>query len=143
MKKVVTFFLAVVAVAALAAWGTLAWTKKHAAENPVSAHAWLHRELQLTMDQREALAPIESAFAAKQRQLTNNLHEANARLADLMAEDKAYTPRVAAAVGKVNDCMAQLQQASIEHVFAMRAVLTPDQGDSLLALARQVLEQSP
>jgi hypothetical protein len=39
--------------------------------------------------------------------------------------------------------MGDLQKASIKHVFAMRAVLSPEQGDKLLVLARQALEQSP
>lgn len=143
MKKIGTFFIAVVIVAALAALTTLYWSKRHAAANPVTAHAWLHRELQLTAAQREMLGPIESAFAEKQRLLTARLHEANVHLAKMMKEDKAYSPRVGAAVELVNDCMGQLQQASIEHVFAMRAVLSPDQGDKLLSLAQKVLEQSP
>ena len=36
--------------------------------------------------------------------------------------------------------MGDLQKASIEHVFEMRTVLSPEQGDKLLALARKILE---
>ena len=39
--------------------------------------------------------------------------------------------------------MGELQKASIEHVFAMRSVLTPEQSDNLLELAQRTLEQVP
>jgi hypothetical protein len=64
-------------------------------------------------------------------------------LARAIKEDKAYTPRVAAAVEHVHHCMGDLQKTSIEHVFAMRAVLSPEQGEKLLSLAQRALEQSP
>ncbi len=109
----------------------------------VTSHAWLHRELNLTEAQHKALEPIEAKFGERQRQLAAALRESKHRLAQVIAEDKAYTPRVTAAVENVHHCMGELQKASIEHVFAMRAVLTPEQGDKLLKLAQESLEQSP
>jgi len=92
---------------------------------------------------RLGLEPLESIFGERQRQLAEALREANRQLARAIAEDKGYTPRVNAAVEHVHHCMGDLQKASIKHVFAMRAVLSPEQGDKLLVLARQALEQSP
>ena len=142
MRKTLIFLLSIALVAALATYGTLRWSHR-ATVDEVSSHEWLHHELNLTEAQLKTLEPIEEKFGAKQRQLADALHEANRQLARAMAEDKAYTPRVTAAVEHVHHRMGDLQKASIEHVFAMRAELTPEQADHLLSLAEQALEQSP
>ena len=142
MKKLVLFFVAVIAVAVAASWCTLHWTEpRNETVSDVAAHEWLHRELALTPAQHEALEPIEAKFTVRQRQLVDDLHAAQRALAHAIADDKAYTPRVAAEVERVHHCMGELQKASIEHVFDMRAVLTREQGDKLLALAQRALEQ--
>jgi Spy/CpxP family protein refolding chaperone len=143
MKKVVVFLAAIAAVAALACYFTLSWSQHRVTTDDVTSHEWLHRELNLTDAQLKALEPVEAKFGSRQQQLAQALREANRQLASAMAEDKANTARVTAAVEQVHRCMGDLQKASIEHVFAMRAVLTPEQGDKLLALAQKALEQSP
>ena len=142
MRKIILFLVAIAAVAALAAFGTMRWSHRVTADE-VTSHEWLHHELNLTEAQLKTLEPIEARFGDRQRQLAAALHEANRQLARAMAEDKAYTPRVTAAVEHVHHCMGDLQKASIEHVFAMRTELSPEQGDKLLILAQKALEQSP
>jgi Spy/CpxP family protein refolding chaperone len=142
MKAIAAFFLTVVAVAALSSFCTLRWAAARPAA-PLDAHAWLHRELELTPAQHEALQPIEDRFAGRQHELTEQLRAANRHLAQTMGEDKAFTPRVAAAVETIHHRMGDLQKASIEHVFDMRTVLTADQGDKLLDLAEQALLANP
>ena len=143
MKRIIVFFVAVVAVAALAAFATLRWSGGHPPSSSVASHEWLHRELQLTPEQHKALEPIEAKFGERERRLAGQLRAANANLAHVLAEEKAYTPRVAAQVEMVHHCMGELQKASIEHLYEMRAVLTPEQGDKLLTLAQRALENSP
>lgn len=143
MKKVALFLSAIAAVAAIACYLTMRVSQPLVTSDDIASHEWLHRELKLTEAQHKALAPIEQSFGDKQRRLADALREANRQLARAIAEDKAYTPRVTAAVEHVHHCMGDLQKVSIEHVFAMRAVLTPEQGDKLLVLAQQALEQSP
>ena len=143
MRSIALFFVAVIAVAALSAYCAVHWMAGHSSAVPVSAHEWLHTELQPTEAQHKALEPIETQFAEKQRQLVAQLHSANLELARIIGEEKGYTPRVAAAVEHVHHCMGDLQKASIEHVYAMRSVLTPEQGDKLLKLAQRALEQAP
>ena len=142
MRKTVPFLLVIAAVAVFAAYATMHRTHRVTADE-VTSHEWLHHELNLTEAQLKTLEPIEAKFGDRQRQLAEALHEANRQLARAMAEDKAYTPRVAAAVEHVHHRMGDLQKASIEHVFAMRAELSPEQGDKLLVLAQKALEQSP
>ena len=143
MKKVALFLAAIAAVAAIACYVTMRMSQRQVTSDDIASHEWLHRELKLTEAQHKALEPIEQGFGEKQRKLAEALREANRQLAQAMAEDKAYTPRVTAAVEHVHHRMGELQKVSIEHVFAMRSVLTPEQGDKLLSLAQQALEQSP
>ena len=144
MKRVALFFFAVISVAAIATFVTLHWSESRISRvDEVAAHQWLHRELQLTDAQHKALEPIEAKFMEKQHTLAGQLQVENVNLARLMTEDKAYTPRVATQVERVHHCMGELQKASIEHLFEMRTVLTPEQGDKLLVLAQHALEQSP
>lgn len=143
MKKMALFLLAIAAVAAIACYVTLRVVQPRTTADDIASHEWLHRELKLTEAQHQALAPIEQSFGEKQRRLADALRDANRQLARALAEDKAYTPRVTAAVEHVHHCMGDLQKVSIEHVFAMRAVLTPEQGDKLLNLAQEALEHSP
>lgn len=143
MRKVFLFLAVIAAVAALATYGTMRWSDHRVTADEVTSHEWLHHELDLTAGQLKALEPIEAQFGERQRKLADALHEANRQLAKAIAEDKTYTPRVTDAVECVHHCMGELQKASIEHVFAMRAVLTPEQGNKLLVLAQQALEQSP
>lgn len=139
MKRVLLFFVAVLVVAGLAGFGTLQLSD-HGPREHVAAHNWLHRELKLTAEQERALEPIEAKFGAKERELAAALLEANRNLARTMGDEKGFTPRVAAAVEVVHQRMGDLQKASIEHVFDMRTVLSPEQGDKLLALAQKILE---
>lgn len=143
MKKGILFLAAIAAVAALACYFTLTWSQHRVTADEVTSHEWLHHELNLTDAQLKALEPVEAKFGDRQKRLAEALREANRQLAQAIAEDKAYTPRVTAAVEHMHHCMGDLQKASIEHVFAMRAMLTPEQGDKLLGLAQKALEQSP
>lgn len=143
MKNLALLFVTVIVAAALSAFCATHWMTSRSTDPLVAGHEWLHSELQLTEAQQNALEPIEAQFAEKQRRLIEQLHAANLDLARVMAEDKAYTPRVAAAVEMVHHRMGDLQKASIEHLFAMRSVLTPDQSDKLLKLAQRALEQTP
>ncbi|MEO6005307.1 MAG: periplasmic heavy metal sensor [Opitutus sp.] len=143
MKRTILFLSAIALVAAVACLFTLRWSQRRAAADDFLSHDWLHHELNLTPAQVKSLEPIEARFAGRQRVLAAEMADANRQLARAMAEEKAFTPRVAGAVEHVHHCMGDLQKASIEHVFAMRTVLSPEQGDKLLDLAQKVLEQAP
>jgi nickel and cobalt resistance protein CnrR len=143
MKKFALFLATIAAVAAVACYLTLRVSQPRVTPDEVTSHQWLHRELKLTEAQLKALDPVEAKFGERQRALAGALRDANRQLARAIAEEKAYTPRVNAAVEHVHHCMGELQKASIEHVFAMRELLTPEQGEKLLTLAQQALEQSP
>ena len=92
-----------------------------------SLHERLHAITQLSDEQDRQLHEIEVTFKAQKAELEAQMRLANRELADAMSEDQAYTPKVQAAIDHFHHAMGALQKASIEHVFAMRAVLTPAQ----------------
>ncbi len=143
MKTILAFFAAVVAVAALAAFLTFRWVANRPSVGSADPHKWLHKELHITDAQHKALEPIETRYAERERVLREKMRQANRELAAAIAKSKAYSPEVAAAVEKVHQHMGELQKASLEHLFEMRTVLTPEQSERLFQLAHDALEKSP
>lgn len=103
-----------------------------------SLHEVLHDKLDLTDLQEQRIDALERDFAPRRRALETEMRAANAELAAAMREEHAYGPRVTAAVERFHRAMGELQGETMEHVFAMRAVLTPEQCvefDALVASA--------
>ena len=136
----VSMLLTVAAVAAAACLATLRWASP--GRLPADAHQRIHRQLGLSSAQEKALAPLEERFEARKRELERALQQANRELAQAMLEDRADSPRVRDAVAKIHDAMGQLQNATLEHVFEMKAVLTPVQYDRLLNLTARALSET-
>ena len=131
------FLLSVAALAAGAAALTEYWLRRsHPAED---AHAWVHRQLEITPEQDQKIAEMEKVFAQRRAALMQRLHEANDELAHAILEDRAASPKVAAAVRRIHSAQAELQQITLDHVFEMRAALTPAQYDKLLRLTADAL----
>jgi Spy/CpxP family protein refolding chaperone len=93
----------------------------------MSLHAMVHQELSLTAQQKGDLDAIEQSFAERRPELEGEMREANAELAAAIRASEAAGPDVAAAVHHFHDAMGALQTETIEHVFAMRKVLTAEQ----------------
>jgi len=90
-------------------------------------HEVVHERLNLTQEQTRRIEAIEAEFATQRRALEIEMHAANADLAAAIREEHGYGPRVTAAVQRFHHAMGGLQSQTIEHVFAMREVLTPEQ----------------
>jgi nickel and cobalt resistance protein CnrR len=90
-------------------------------------HALMHDDLGLDAEQERELTVIEADFKARRQTLEDELRSANAILAKAVAEEHVYGPRVSAAVDATHHAMGALQKATLEHVFAMRGILRPDQ----------------
>lgn len=126
-KRFVT--IVVIGVIALMAGFGGAWLHS-ATDRPtaqVNLHDLMHTKLKLDATQHTKLDAIEQAFEAQRATLENQMRLANRELADAMAQDKAYTQGVQTAIDHFHHAMGDLQKATIEHVFAMRAILTPAQ----------------
>jgi len=92
-----------------------------------SLHGFVHEGLSLTPEQDKALDAIETRFAARRSALEAEMRKANAELAAAIKSSDTAGPEVEAAVHHFHDAMGALQTETIDHVFAMRQVLTPEQ----------------
>lgn len=92
-----------------------------------SLHAMVHEELKLSADQERQIDGLEASFTVRKKALGAEMRKANAELAAAIRASAAAGPEVAAAVHHFHEAMGALQTETIEHVFAMRKVLTPEQ----------------
>lgn len=90
-------------------------------------HEVVHERLDLTREQATRIEAIEADFAARRRAHEVEMQAANAELAAAIREEHGYGPRVTAAVERFHHAMGELQSETIQHVFTMREVLTPEQ----------------
>jgi Spy/CpxP family protein refolding chaperone len=105
-------------------------------------HRLMHETLNLDPAQKQKIEALEADFAHQREDLDARLRYANAALADAMASEHTYGPKVAMAVDHCHMAMGDLQKATLRHVFAMRAVLRPDQAARFDAAVGKALTQS-
>ena len=92
-----------------------------------SLHATLHRKLHLTADQDHRIEGLERSYAARRKALEAEMRAANADLAQAYQQSHALTPGAQAAIDRFHHAMDALQAETLQHVIAMRGVLTADQ----------------
>jgi len=110
--------------------------------NSVPTHEWIHQQLNLTADQIIALEPIEEQFQQRKGELLAQIRSANKELAQAIKEHQVYSTRVSAAIEKIHRAQGELQEATLQHVFRMKATLTPEQYKKLLDLTAVVLDEN-
>ena len=102
-------------------------------------HAVLHERLSLDREQKRQLQVLEDGFAVRRRALELEMRAENARLAEAITAEHGNGPRVAAAVDESHRTMGELQKATLAHIFAMRALLRPDQAAKFDAAVTKAL----
>ncbi len=90
-------------------------------------HALLHERINLDAAQTAQVEALEARHARRKQALEQELRGANARLALAIEEEHGYGPQVTAAVDSVHHVMGEMQKEVLEHLFAMRAILDPEQ----------------
>lgn len=90
-------------------------------------HKLLHDDLDLDTAQRAKLDALEGTFALRKQALEMELRADNTRLAAAIEDEHGAGPRVNEAVDRIHGAMGELQKETLAHVFAMRAILRPDQ----------------
>jgi Spy/CpxP family protein refolding chaperone len=121
---VLTVLLAVLAGAGGAGIGAAYVFKAH---HRPSLHELVHEELDLSPAQERQLDALERDFAARRQAREAELRAANAQLAAAIQARHEYSPEVQAAVERFHHAMGELQKDTVQHVLAMRKVLTPQQ----------------
>ena len=134
------FFGSIAAVAIIcsvcAAWFVRSGSQRHSEHE---AHKWLHDRLRLTTEQERQLEPLEQRFAAERAAYLEEVRSANRDLAAALQAEGRFTPKVEAAVERINQAQVKFQKATIRHCLEMREFLTPDQWKQLLEIAAQAL----
>ena len=92
-------------------------------------HALLHGQLDMTTEQQAKLERIEADFAGRRRALELEMRAANVRLAQAIEAEHGSGPRVTEAIDETHEVMGTLQKETLQHLFAMRGVLSPDQSE--------------
>lgn len=90
-------------------------------------HALLHNGVDLDTAQHLKLDALEKKFAIRKQALELQMRADNAKLAAAIETEHGFGAQVAAAVDESHIVMGQLQKETLEHVFAMRSLLRPDQ----------------
>jgi Spy/CpxP family protein refolding chaperone len=96
-------------------------------QSETELHALLHKELSLDATQAAKIEAIEQRFAVRRRALELEMRAANAHLAAAMQAEHGYGPEVTAAIDHTHQVMGEMQKETLQHLFAMRAVLKPAQ----------------
>jgi Spy/CpxP family protein refolding chaperone len=106
-------------------------------------HQALHGKLHLSPAQDRRIETLEHDYAGNRHVLEAEMRAANGDLARALAQNHAYTPDVQKAVDRFHMAMGKLQTLTIQHVLAMRAVLTPEQAASFDKTVAKVLTEEP
>lgn len=106
-------------------------------------HEVLHKDLQLDDLQKQQIEQIERKYALRRQSLELELRSDNARLASAIETEHGYGPLVASAVDASHKAMGELQKITLEHIFAMRSVLRPDQAARFDAAVVKALTVKP
>lgn len=130
IKRIVFFSLFLLLIIA-AGYGIGEYFSKNNAQNMKTSHQHFHKMLNFTPDQREKLIPIEKKYAEKKALYEDQIRRANGELGEIMRKEKAYTPKVQAAVEKIHVAMGHLQEITLIHFFDMRVLLDDRQAQIL------------
>jgi nickel and cobalt resistance protein CnrR len=95
-------------------------------------HQWLHENLKITHAQEERLAAIEMAFESERIRLHEEIEAAGIRLAEVIRIHPAKSPEAREALAQLAAKQGLLQEATLEHFFAMKNYLDEKQGERLL-----------
>ncbi len=124
--------------AAAGAWVGTHYGLQHARRSP-GLDEFLHHRLDLTSEQEQRIAALESDFAQQRKTLELEMRSANHELAKALLSEHTYGPQAKGAVERFHTAAAALQEETIVHVLAMRAVLTTEQAKKFDATVSEAL----
>jgi len=132
-RRSLCWSVATILVAALVSYATARIATRGGSDEAIDFHLWLHRNLDLTEDQEVRLLPVERLFETERRRSAKEVEEAGRLLAEaIRSYSDADSPEIAAAHERLLGAQARLQQVTLDHFFAMKEYLDPEQRGRLL-----------
>jgi Spy/CpxP family protein refolding chaperone len=125
-RAFLAMLLVTVLAAAAAGWAGVRYGLSQADEGQ-DLDVAIHRDLQLTPEQDQQIHRLETEFAAVRTGLQAKMRAANRELAEAITERHSYDDQARQAVERLHAAMSALQERTIQHVLAIRALLTPAQ----------------
>jgi Spy/CpxP family protein refolding chaperone len=110
---------------------------------PPQLDALLHQRLHLSAAQEQQLTALEADFGVRRRDYEAQMHTANQEIARAITVRHQYDAGAQAAIDRLHRAMMALQDATVQHVLAMRALLTPDQVPQFDRTVDQALAATP
>ncbi len=95
--------------------------------SPISLHERIHHEFNLDSEQQAALHALEEKYATNQAQYAKALKRASNELAAAIKEHHSLSPDVVRAEKNYLQVLGDFQTQTLQHIFAMRAILSPEQ----------------
>lgn len=95
---------------------------------------WLARELQLTPAQRTQLASFGTEFSGKCDSHCAELCGARVALGEELQRADSITPKVEELLGKMQVAQAASERETVQHLFRIKSILTPEQQRSYIEL---------
>ena len=105
--------------------------------------AVIHHDLHLTPEQDRAVRKLEADLAADRTDLQAKMRAANRDLAEAITKRHSYDDRARDAVERLHAAMSALQEKTIRHVLAIRALLTPEQAHDFDEKVSKALGAAP
>ena len=97
----------------------------------------------ISADQAQRRDAIADRYQARRTTLRHSISAANFELANALAEEMMLGPKTQASIDRLKGTVGQLQQAAVEYVLELRAVLTPQQQDVFDAKVVEALMTEP
>jgi len=113
------------------------------ARAPLQLDQLLHEELHLSVAQVEKLVTLEAEFAAQRARFEADMRIANRDIATAITVRHEYDDDARGAIDRLHRAMIGLQQATVLHVIAMRALLSGSQVDQFDRTVNQALAATP
>ncbi len=140
-SRLLLWSLSTVIAAAVIAWLTVKLTAPQSLPNEhseTSFHDWLHENLEITAEQETLLLPHELEFEEQRNQQRAVIEAAGAALAEaIRSSGDAEVPEVESARLELIEAQGELQRITLDHFFAMKQHLSPEQGEKLLRWTRE------
>ncbi|MDQ7019774.1 MAG: hypothetical protein Q9M33_11485 [Robiginitomaculum sp.] len=93
----------------------------------INLHEAIHHEFDLNNEQEAALIRLEERYAINRKKYIKALKEANFELASTIKKHHDLSPEVVMAEQKYLSVLGDFQTETLRHIFAMRAIMSPEQ----------------